>query len=104
HLRFSSPKRRVEWCPRRGATIDPGAEADLRVMQGRNLITVRFKNVRFELDRLMDDEFVSWPLRGAHHTQTFEAIEGGEKTRVESVTHWEPPWYLRSMLARHERE
>jgi hypothetical protein len=104
HLRFISPKRRVEWCPRRGALIEPGSEADLRVAQGRNRITLRFRNVRFELDRTIEDEFISWPLRGARHTQTFESLDGGLSTKVESVTTWEPPWYLRKVLERHEGE
>src|SRR5437763_1488877 len=78
HLRFISPQRRVEWCPRRGASIDPGTEAELKVMQGRHTLTVRFRNVRFELDHLIEDEFLSWPLRGARHTQTFEAAGEGD--------------------------
>jgi hypothetical protein len=104
HLRFISPQRRIEWSPRRGAMVDPGSEAELRMMQGRHRITLRFRNVRFEADRLMEDEFVSWPLRGARHTQTFEPVEGGRKTRVESMTIWDVPWYLKKVLEPREVE
>ncbi len=104
HLRFISPERRIEWSPRRGAVVDPGSEAELRIMQGRHRITLRFRNVRFEPDHLMEDEFVSWPLRGARHTQTFEPVGSGQQTKIESVTRWEVPWYLKKVLEPREDE
>lgn len=102
HLRFISPRYRQEWCTRAGVVVGPGTEAEVRIQQGSHGITVRFRNVLFEPDRLIEDEFVSFPLRGARHRQILEPEDGGLRTLVRSVSRWEPPWYLRKLVERKE--
>lgn len=100
HLRFISPRHRVEWCPQIGSVLGPGAESEVRIQQGKHGITVRFKTIRFEPDRLFEDEFSSWPVKGARHVLTMSSEDGGHATEVANVTTWDPPWYLRPMIER----
>ncbi len=99
HLRFISPRFRFEWCTQRGAIVLLGAESEVRIQQHRHAITVRFKTTRMETDRFLEDEFVSWPVKGARHTVTLREKDGG--TVVEDVITWDPPWFLRRVLDRY---
>ena len=102
HLRYVSPERRREWCPRRNARIALGAEYEVNIHQGRHSVVLRFRTVRYEPGAAYEDEFLNWPLKGARHLQTFTGVNGDAATRVEDVNRWEPPWYARAMVKKHE--
>lgn len=104
HLRYVGSSARYEWCAIPGTVVEPGKESEVRIQQGRHRITVRFKTLRLETDRLIEDEFLSWPLKGARHVQALEPQNGGSATKVANITTWEPPWYLRVMIERYESQ
>jgi hypothetical protein len=103
HLRFICPPERHEWCTRPGVVLEAGIESEARIRQGRHAASVRFRTVRVDPDRGFEDEFVSWPLRGARHIVRLEAMSP-TRTRLENVITWDPPWYLRRLVDRHEAE
>ncbi len=101
HLRFVSTVGRREWCPEIGRVRARGAEYPVLIQQGRHQIGLRFRTLRLETHRAYEDEFTSWPLKGARHMQTFEPARSGAATEVVDTNLWEPPWYARSVVARH---
>jgi ligand-binding SRPBCC domain-containing protein len=103
HLRFISPRYRQEWCTSPGAIVALGGESEVRIQQHRHGVTVRFRTVRLEADRFLEDEFLSWPVKGARHTVRLEPGKNGE-TLLEDVITWEPPWYLRRTIERYLAE
>lgn len=102
HLRFVSPVRRREWCPRFGVALEEGAEYEVRIEQGKHGLHLRFRTTRFVPHSSLENEFLSWPLKGARHEQRFEARGGG--TLVSDVNFWVPPWYARGVVAQREDE
>lgn len=101
HLRFVSTEGRREWCPETGLVRASGAEYPVEIQQGRHRLVLRFRTVRLETHRQYEDEFMSWPLKGARHVQTFAPTRNGAATDVVDANFWEPPWYARSVVARH---
>ena len=101
HLRFVSTAGRREWCPEMGRIRACGAEYPVEIQQGRHRLGLRFRTLRLEVHRAYEDEFMSWPLKGARHVQTFEPARNGAATEVLDMNYWEPPWYARSVVARH---
>jgi len=101
HLRFVSTDGRREWCPEPGQVRFSGGEFPVEIQQGRHRIGLRFRTLRIDADRAYEDEFTSWPLKGARHVQTFEPRRQGAATEVVDTNHWVPPWYARSVVARH---
>lgn len=99
HLRFISPRFRFEWCTEKGASVRLGNESEVRIQQHRHGITVRFKTTRLETDRFVEDEFLSWPVKGARHTVSLRNQNG--LTTVEDSISWDPPWFLRRVLDRY---
>ncbi|MCK6546955.1 hypothetical protein L6R52_13985 [Myxococcota bacterium] len=104
HLRYVCPERRHEWALERGAVVAVGREAEVRIQQGRHRIDVRFRTVQLDPDRSFEDEFVSWPVKGARHTVTLASTDDGRATELHNVITWDPPWYARPVVERHERE
>ncbi len=102
HLRFTTPSRRQEWCPDLGMRIEPGAEYDVCIKQGRHELTLRFRTVRYEHDRFYEDEFLSWPVKGARHLQSFESSD--DCTYVTDANIWTPPWYARALVHKNVDE
>lgn len=100
HLRFISSRYRYEWCTSRGAIVDVGVESEVRIQQHRHALTVRFKTVRLEADRFLEDEFLSWPVKGARHTVRLVDGNNGETVIEDEIT-WDPPWYLRRAIDRY---
>lgn len=101
HLRYVSPGRRREWCAERGLEVGLGREYEVNVEQGRHSILLRFRTVRAD-ESCIEDEFLNWPLKGARHLQRFEAQD--DATFVTDMNRWNPPWYARSAVKRHEWE
>ena len=101
HLRFISTEGRREWCPETGRIRASGAEYPVEIQQGRHHLGLRFRTLTLRPGRAYEDEFVSWPLKGARHRQTFEPARNGAATEVVDTNHWEPPWYARAVVARH---
>ncbi len=99
YLRFVSAELRQEWCPEYGIAVCEGAEYEIRLRQGRHGFTLRFRTTRVIENALYEDEFLSWPVKGGRHLQTFEAESGG--TRVIDANIWSPPWYARAIVAKN---
>jgi ligand-binding SRPBCC domain-containing protein len=104
HLRFISPRFRYEWCTKEGAIVAEGSESEVKIQQHRHKITVRFRTVRLEDERFIEDEFLTWPVKGARHTVRLEPSAGGTSTSLEDVIVWDAPWYLRRVLERYVDE
>jgi ligand-binding SRPBCC domain-containing protein len=100
HLRFISPHHRHEWCTKPGTIVALGSESEVRIQQHRHGLTVRFRTVRLEPNRFLEDEFLSWPVKGARHTVRFEPGPNGS-TVLEDVIAWDAPWYLRRAIDRY---
>ncbi len=96
HLRFVCTQRRQEWSPKTGCIQVLGSSHEVRLRQGRHEIRLRFKTVRLESDELLEDEFVSWPLRGAKRTLRFETMGSG--TQVTETNVWTPPRFARTAV------
>ncbi|MEM7676020.1 MAG: hypothetical protein AAF449_08455 [Myxococcota bacterium] len=101
HLRFVSTEGRREWCPEPDQVRYRGGEFPVEIQQGRHRLGLRFRTLRLDIDRAYEDEFISWPLKGARHVQTFEPMRRGAATEVVDTNHWVPPWYARPVVARH---
>ncbi|MEQ8277831.1 MAG: hypothetical protein RMA76_21375 [Deltaproteobacteria bacterium] len=104
HLRYVSAERRREWCKAHDQRIDVGREYEVHINQGRHSIMLRVRTVRIDRDRCIEDEFLNWPLKGARHVQSFDAHEDGRFTTVHELNHWEPPWYAKPTVKKHEWE
>lgn len=104
HLRYVCPPRRHEWALERGVVISVGREADVRIQQGGHALNVRFRTVHVDPDRGFEDEFLSWPVKGARHVVTLDPTDEGRATELHNTITWEPPWYARPVVERHERE
>lgn len=104
HLRFTSPRHRYEWCTTAGAVIAEGRESEVRIQQHRHGVSVRFRTVRLEPARYIEDEFLTWPVKGARHTICLVPVDGGAATDLEEVITWDAPWYLRRALDRYVDE
>lgn len=104
HLRFVSPTHRREWCPARGLVLSEGTEQEVRVRQGRHGLALRFRTIRLDLHKAYEDEFLSWPLAGARHVQTFTEQNGGQATWVCDTNLWDPPWFARAIVSKHEAQ
>ncbi len=96
HLRFVCTDRRQEWSPQTGRVQSQGSCHEVRLRQGRHEIRLNFKTVQMQTDVLLEDEFVSWPLRGAKRTLEFEAT--GTATRVREINIWTPPRFVRQAV------
>ncbi len=106
HLRFVSTEGRREWCPESGRVRAPGEQYAVEVQQGRHRLGLRFRTLSLRAGRAYEDEFVSWPLKGARHRQTFEPAKNGAATVVVDTNLWDPPWYARGVVVRqldHQR-
>lgn len=101
HLRFVSSEWRQEWCPELGLVRHSGGDYPVEIQQGRHRIVVRFTTLSMQTNRSFEDEFTTWPLKGARHVQTFEPARNGAATEIIDANFWEPPWYARSVVARH---
>jgi hypothetical protein len=99
YLRFVSADLRQEWCPELGVAVSEGAEYEIRLRQGRHGFTLRFRTVRVVENELYEDEFLTWPVKGGRHLQTFRP-EGGD-TLVHDANIWSPPWYARAIVAKN---
>jgi hypothetical protein len=99
HLRFVSAELRQEWCPERGVAVAEGAEYAIRLRQGRHELTLRFRTIKVVENELYEDEFLSWPVKGGRHLQTFRAE--GSDTIVTDANIWSPPWYARAIVAKN---
>jgi len=104
HLRFISPRFRHEWCTKSGAVVALGTESEVKIQQHRRSLTVRFRTVKLETDRFLEDEFISWPVKGARHTVQLKPSPEGRETELEDAITWDPPWYLRRVLERYVEE
>jgi len=104
HLRFVCSQRRQEWCPATGLTQEEGQEYEVRLRQGRHEIKLRFRTVRLVPAAMVEDEFLSWPLRGARRTLRMKAVGDGQTTEVVEVNHWEPPWFARAAVKERSGE
>lgn len=104
HLRYVSAERRREWCAARGQRVEVGHEYEVHIHQGRHSILLRIRTIRIDPERLIEDEFLNWPLKGARHLQRFEPVNDGRATRVHEVNQWEPPWYAKTTVKKHEWE
>lgn len=102
HLRFVCTQRRQEWSPATGCVQVLGSSHEVRLRQGRHEIRLKFQTVRFEPDALLEDEFVSWPLRGARRTLRFVAETEG--TRVTETNVWTPPRFARTAVQNRSDE
>lgn len=102
HLRLLSAGRRREWCLQQGALLAVGVAHEVRIQQGRHSLLVHFKTLRLDPHRLIEDEFLSWPLKGARRVLALEPQ--GAQTRVCESNVWDPPWYARGMVEKHEAE
>ena len=103
HLRFVCTERRQEWCPALGCVQEEGDRHEVLLRQGKHEIRLRFRTSRLVPDRLLEDQFISWPLRGAARTLHFESAEA-ECTRVTETNAWEPPWFARSAVKERSDE
>ena len=101
HLRFICTEGRQEWCPDTGQVRTSGGEYTVEIQQGRHRLELTFKTLRLEAHRAYEDQFTTWPLKGARHIQTFEPARNGAATEVVDTNIWEPPWYARAVVARH---
>lgn len=104
HLRFVSAERRREWCVHERVEANVGREYEVRIRQGRHAILLRIRTVRADAPHRIEDEFLNWPLKGARHIQSFEAKNDGRATLITEVNRWNPPWYARTAVKRHEWE
>lgn len=104
HLRYVSAERRREWCGARGRSVELGQEYEVHINQGRHSILLRIRTIRIVRERCIEDEFLNWPLKGARHVQSFEAVNDGRATRVHELNQWDPPWYAKSAVKKHEWE
>lgn len=98
HLRFVCTERRREWCPEPGVMLAPGHEGEVRLRQGRHEITLRFKTVHYEQDMVLEDAFLSWPLKGARRQLVFHPRADGQHTRIHEVNVWRPPFFARAAV------
>lgn len=103
HLRFVCTPRRQEWCPNTGLTQEVGQEYEVRLRQGRHEIKLRFRTVRLVPHAMVEDEFLSWPLRGARRTLRMTP-QGDGATEVVEINHWEPPWFARAAVKERSEE
>lgn len=99
HLRFVSADLRQEWCPERGLAMSEGGEYEVRLRQGRHGLTLRFRTVKVVENALYEDEFLTWPVKGAIHLVTFQSKDG--TTLVTDANIWSPPWYARAIVAKN---
>jgi ligand-binding SRPBCC domain-containing protein len=104
HLRYVSPIRRREWCAERGIEVGVGREYEVNVQQGRHAILLRFRTIRADGCACIEDEFLNWPLKGARHVQSFVPEDEKRSTLVTDLNRWDPPWYARSAVKKHEWE
>jgi hypothetical protein len=104
HLRFVCTARRQEWCPNTGLTQEEGEEYEVRLRQGRHEIKLRFRTVRMVPGQVVEDEFLSWPLRGARRVLRMTPQGGGQATAVVELNHWEPPWFARAAVKERSGE
>lgn len=102
HLRWVSAQRRREWCSSRGLRLRAGANYEIQVRQGRHAIGLEFKTTRYEVERLVEDECHTFPVKGAVRLLTCEPDQGG--TLVADMNYWDPPWYARAIVAKNEDE
>lgn len=96
HLRFVCTERRREWCHATGRLQSEGSQHEVRLRQGRHEIRLRFRTLRMHPDTLIEDEFLSWPLRGARRTLCL--APHGTGTRVSEINEWTPPRFVRSAV------
>lgn len=96
HLRFVCTPRRQEWSPQTGRVQAHGSCHEVRLRQGRHEIRLKFKTVQMEAEALLEDEFISWPLRGAKRTLRFESTDTA--TRVCETNIWTPPRFVRQAV------
>lgn len=96
HLRFVCTERRREWCHATGRVQSEGSQHEVRLRQGGHEIRLRFRTVRLVPSLVIEDEFLSWPLRGARRTLELEARTGG--TWVREINAWTPPRFVRSAV------
>jgi hypothetical protein len=99
YLRFVSADLRQEWCPELGVAVSEGAEYEIKLRQGRHGFTLRFRTVKVIENELYEDEFLTWPVKGGRHLQSFRAAE--RATIVTDTNIWSPPWYARAIVAKN---
>jgi hypothetical protein len=99
HLRWISGSYRREWCSTWSKQIQLDREYQIEVRQGRHAIALEFRTIRYELDRVFEDECLTFPVKGAIRQVTFTAERSG--TRVVDMNHWDEPWYARTLVAKH---
>lgn len=104
HLRFICTTTRREWSPRPGIVLREREHAEVRIQQGQYSVTLRFETVRLSPDRLIEDHFSTWPVKGARHVVRLAPEDLGGATALENEITWEAPWYLRRMIDRHGAE
>lgn len=102
HLRFVCTERRREWCHATGRVQTEGSQHEVRLRQGRHEIRLRFRTVRLQPESLIEDEFLSWPLRGAR--RILELSPSGPGTRVTEINAWTPPRFVRSAVQNRTEE
>jgi len=102
HLRFVCTERRREWCHATGRVQTEGSQHEVRLRQGKHEIRLRFRTVRLVPERLIEDEFLSWPLRGAR--RTLELTAEGAGTRVVEINAWTPPRFVRTAVQNRTEE
>lgn len=102
YLRFVSADLRQEWCPERGIAVCEGAEYEVLLEQGKHRFSIRFRTTRVVDSALYEDEFLTWPVKGGRHLQTFEPE--GERTLITESHAWSPPWYARAIVAKKRQE
>lgn len=102
HLRFVCTERRREWCHATGRVQTQGSQHEVRLRQGRHEIRLRFRTVRLQPDLVIEDEFLSWPLRGARRTLQF--APSGTGTRVTETNAWTPPRFVRTAVQNRTSE
>ena len=99
YLRFVSAELRQEWCPERGVAVAEGAEYEIRLRQGRHGFTLRFRTIKVLENEVYEDEFLTWPVKGGRHLQTFRP--DGPDTIVTDANIWSPPWYARAIVSKN---